>query len=394
MAWLGAAGACTQREAEARADATPVFVASQSETMPAVYSLDERWRFEGGVVVQRLQVSPSPLVPGQPAVVRLAVSGVRGEIDMSLGLQPPRPASRQVAVGGVDAPPAVVAPDRRSTVVHTRLAVQPGMVEQTLRLTVPWHARQAVLTAALTGQGRPIRATEGPRTQTGVAMLGLVPVATAPTHVVAPRAAIPPQIDGVLDEPLWAGRATGLVLSQDGEPWHGTAGTVALAWDDASLYVAAAIPDRDIASTMTAHDDPLWKEEVFELFVFGQAPASRYLELQVSPRGVTFDAKFSAYRKGDTAWDSAWKTAVDVRGTVDDRQDTDQGWSVEVAVPWTEICAHTAAPCPPQVGQHVVINAFRFERPAKGGTVGLALSPTRVPDFHAADNAAILELGP
>ena len=35
-----------------------------------------------------------------------------------------------------------------------------------------------------------------------------------------------------------------------------------------------------------------------------------------------------------------------------------------------------------------------LERPRKGDPIALALSPTRVPDFHAPENAAILHLRP
>ena len=40
-----------------------------------------------------------------------------------------------------------------------------------------------------------------------------------------------------------------------------------------------------------------------------------------------------------------------------------------------------------------MVNAFRFERPDKKAAIALALSPPRVPDFHAPENAAVLELG-
>jgi hypothetical protein len=127
--------------------------------------------------------------------------------------------------------------------------------------------------------------------------------------------------------------------------------------------------------------------------VLGQADRRDYLELQVSPRGVVFDARFARYRKGDEAWNGRWQAAVDLRGTLDDRRDRDEGWSAELAIPWTEICEHTKTPCPPAAGQTLRINAFRFERPHERPPIGLALSPPRVPDFHAPEHAAVLELG-
>jgi hypothetical protein len=109
---------------------------------------------------------------------------------------------------------------------------------------------------------------------------------------------------------------------------------------------------------------------------------------------VTFDARFAQYRRGDEAWDSAWQTAARVDGTLDVRDDADTGWTAEVAIGWDEICAETSATCPPAAGGVLRVNAFRFERPAEGPAAALALSPTRVPDFHAAANAAMLTLAP
>lgn len=371
---------------------------------PDVHATADTFRFEGGITVERVEIGPAPLVAGQPVTVAMDLAGVRGDVTLRVGLRPPRPGSRQVAVGGVDAPPKHVPEDPRSVIAAVPASPDAQRVQVELVLSEPWHPEHALvgleLSTAVTGVPTRIEASAGPRTSDGIAILGLVPVATVPTRVAAVRAGTPPAIDGILDESIWAGEGTTLVDSLHGEPWPepgaapGSAGAVHLAWDDEALYAAASFSDRDVWATMTEQDDPLWKEEVFELFVFGEPGAQRYLELQVSPRGVTFDAKFETYRKGQEDWDSRWTTAVDLRGTLDNRKDRDEGWSVEVAVPWSEICEHTQAPCPPAAGTQLRINAFRFERPDERATVGLALSPTRFPDFHASANAAILELLP
>jgi hypothetical protein len=186
-----------------------------------------------------------------------------------------------------------------------------------------------------------------------------------------------------------------MVHSLDGEPYDERPSTVRLGWDAAALYVAAEIDDPDVWSEYERRDDPLWNQEVFELFVLGAADRRRYLELQVSPRGTAFDARFARYRDGDEAWNGRWQAAVDLRGTLDDRRDRDDGWSVELSIPWAEICEHTQTTCPPAPGQTLRINAFRFERPQGEGRppVGLSLAPPRVPDFHAPELSAVLELG-
>jgi hypothetical protein len=290
------------------------------------------------------------------------------------------------------APPVDVPMDARARFIEQAVVV--GEQTVTLTLPAPWHPRQVLLTLALLDGDDLIPATGGPRRNDGVATLALVDVLARPTAVLAVAMPSPPTIDGRLDEPGWSHAvAHPLVHSLDGEPYHERPGAVRWAWDAQALYVAVEIEDPDVWSDYTKHDDPLWKQEVFEVFIFGGPQRQDYLELQVSPRGITFDARFERYRKGDEDWDGLWRAAVDLRGTLDQRRDRDDGWSAELALPWAELCEHTEVTCPPQAGQHFTVNAFRFERPHKRAPVGLALSPPRVPDFHAPENAAVLELG-
>ena len=355
------------------------------------------WRFSDGTTVEALQVPTEPLKPGASFPVSFEVSGP-GRFEVSV--QPPRAAARQVARGGPGAPPITVDVDPRT---HTVQVEGQGRLEVTLQLQAPWHPRTAVVSLRRIGGTRTLPVVAGPRRHDGQAILAVLDVEPTPTAVTALRAT--PQVDGDPSEAIWAeaGR-TSLVGSLQGEPvrlgapredapdWGPT--EVAFAWDDTHLYVAAWLPDRDIRGTFTERDQPIWKEEVFELFVFGDDRRADYLELQVSPRGVQFDARFERYRKGDEAWNGGYAAPVQVRGTLEDPTDRDEGWTTELAVPWADICAHTEVQCP--VGPHTTlrINTFRLERPRKGPTVGLALSPTRVPDFHAPKNAAVLELLP
>jgi hypothetical protein len=299
-----------------------------------------------------------------------------------------------VALGGVDAPAPTLPPDPRSVFVDVQGA---GEVAASLELPAPFHASTAMITL----QRPRAPAIAGPRTRDGRAILALPDVAPVPTHAEAVRGTI--AVDGTLDDPAWADAPRHpLTRSLDGEPVvlgarrEGDPGLppteVAFAWDDRNLYIGAVLPDADIRGTFEAHDDELWNEEAFEMFVFGDAERTRYLELQLSPRGVTFDKRFTAHRVGEEAWTSTWTTAVQVDGTIERAKDRDTGWTLEAAIPWAEICEHTEVSCPPAPGATLRVNAFRLERPRKGDPVALSLSPTRVPDFHAPENSAVLRL--
>ena len=135
------------------------------------------------------------------------------------------------------------------------------------------------------------------------------------------------------------------------------------------------------------------RDEAFEVFFAASASGERYLEHQVSARGVHFDARFPRYREGDESWDGTWRSAIELDGELA-RRGGDRGWRVELAFPWAELCAHTEISCPPEAGQTLRSNVFRLDKPDRKGQVGLALSPTLAPDFHAWQNAAELVLAP
>jgi hypothetical protein len=366
-----------------RASIQPVAGSERSDA-----GFDHAIRFVDGSRISNVEVSPQPLRPGEPLRVTFDAEGPAGMLDIAVA--PPRDASRQVALGGVDAPPVQVPPDPRR--VTKTVPTDAGAVE--LTLATPWHPRTAVITARRHEGDTDIEAVEGPRTHDGRAVLAMVEVERVPTTLVAPRSPSPIVVDGRLDEAVWQTEPLyRLGHSLDGEPVPGVVTDVWVAWSAEALLVAAVIEDRDIRSPYTQQDDPLWKEEVFEVFVFGAAQRRQYLELQLSPRGVTFDARFEQYRKGDQEWDSTWQTAVALDGTVDRGQDRDRGWTAELAVPWSEICQNTEVQCPVGEGTTLRMNLFRFERPKNGPPIGLSLSPTLEPDFHAPENAAIVELG-
>ena len=278
-------------------------------------------RFSNGVIVDAI-ATPELVEPGEVFRVTWRAAGSVEGLRARVGAWPPRAGSRQVAVGGQGAPPVEVPLDPRTRFVELPLEAGEASVE--LTLPEPWHPAQVLLTLELLAEDERIAAVDGPRRHDGVAELGLVDVVARPTMVEAVAMPTPPTIDGRLDEPRWAEAvAHPMVHSLDGEPYGARPSTVRWAWDDQALYVGAEIDDPDVWAELVRRDDPLWNEEVFEVFVFGDERRQDYLELQVSPRGTVFDARFERYRKGEPSWNGAWRSAVDLRGTLDERSDRD-----------------------------------------------------------------------
>ena len=81
------------------------------------------------------------------------------------------------------------------------------------------------------------------------------------------------------------------------------------------------------------------------------------------------------------AWESGMKTAVKVRGTVNDPSDRDDGWTAVMQIP---IASLSEVPnVPPKVGDRWRFNAYRLEHLQRRQVEGQAFSPLFIGDFHA-----------
>lgn len=203
-----------------------------------------------------------------------------------------------------------------------------------------------------------------------------------PPEYVAKRVSRPPKVDGVLDDEAWKAAAPVVLRgSLDGRSLE-LRTQARLVWDDSSLYVAFEVEDPDVWGTYKERDQPLYEQEVVEVFLDANGDGRTYNELQVSPHNVIFDAYFPARRQGmDLGWDSGVKTAVQVRGTLDDASDKDEGWTVELQVPVARLAE--VPHVPPRKGDRWRFNLYRLEHRGRRQVEGHAFSPLFVGDFHA-----------
>ena len=81
-----------------------------------------------------------------------------------------------------------------------------------------------------------------------------------------------------------------LTNSADGRPPR-LATAVRVGAREGALLVRFDGRDRGVVATLTGRDDPLWKEDVYEVFLSpGDTPAV-YYEFEVNPLGALFDAR-------------------------------------------------------------------------------------------------------
>ncbi len=171
-------------------------------------------------------------------------------------------------------------------------------------------------------------------------------------------------LDGKLDE--WArARWTIRLTPRAATPWGDDAARVAVMWDQQHLYIAFDVRDRDVQSKHTGEDVSVWEDDCIEIDVdpkLEQTPVfSKTCRIyHVTPAGATQDAAGSESGAKVESWDSAAKWGVAVRGTLNDASDTDEGYVVEMAIPFKEWDVTPAA------GKRVAIDFVVLDTDAEG----------------------------
>ena len=190
-----------------------------------------------------------------------------------------------------------------------------------------------------------------------------------PRHYVCYRTPAPLDIDGQLDEPAWlAAEWSEDFVDIEGKdrPTPRWRTRVKLLWDDTYLYIAALLEEPQLWATLLEHDAVIYRDNDFEVFIDPDGDTHNYYELEINALGTVWDLFLDKpYRDGGKA-DSEWgieglQAAVSVRGTLNDPSDRDQGWSVELAIPWSALARHASDGRAPRDGEQWRINFSRVE---------------------------------
>jgi hypothetical protein len=114
---------------------------------------------------------------------------------------------------------------------------------------------------------------------------------------------------------------------------------VKMAWDEEGLWILAEIEEPHVWGTLTEHDSVIFQDNDFEVFLDPDGDRQNYLELEVNALNTTWDLFLPrSYWDGGPALNGyeikGLKTTVQVRGTLNNPSDEDQGWSTEILLPW------------------------------------------------------------
>jgi len=158
---------------------------------------------------------------------------------------------------------------------------------------------------------------------------------------------------------------------------------VRVGFRDGALLVRFDGRDEGTVATLARRDEPLWREDVCEVFLSPFDPPSVYFEFEINPLGALFDARIESpdlareTMRADVSWN-----LLGLRGRSRVRP---ARWSAVLTIPLSPMA-------PEGVPLQWRANFYRIDR---GGTDEYsAWSPTLCdpPDFHRADRFGFLEL--
>jgi hypothetical protein len=171
-------------------------------------------------------------------------------------------------------------------------------------------------------------------------------------------------VDGKLDEAAW----NNAPVIEFVFPWEAQTGAkqktkARLLWDDKNLYVGYEAEDIDIVAHHTERDDPTYMDDCVEIFI-NPNPKQQdfYYGLEMNARAVMYDYfyAFPKFLMKRFQLDN-WQLASFIRGTLNARGDNDEGWGLEVAIPWENFVELTGKTKHPDTGAVWTANLNRWD---------------------------------
>lgn len=194
-------------------------------------------------------------------------------------------------------------------------------------------------------------------------------MSTIPRGYVCYRAAAPVQIDGRLDKPAWEHAPwTEDFVDIEGalKPLPPLRTRAKMLWDDTYLYIGAELEEPHVWATLTEHDSVIFQDPDFEVFIDPDGDNHNYYEIEINALNTEWDLRLpKPYRDGGPPLDEweipGFRSAVYINGSLNDPTDTDIGWSVEMAIPWTVLGEFAECACPPHNGEQWRLGFSRVE---------------------------------
>ncbi|WP_411273838.1 carbohydrate-binding family 9-like protein [Daejeonella sp.] len=177
---------------------------------------------------------------------------------------------------------------------------------------------------------------------------------TTPRQYNALFTATPPVIDGKIDEAAWQNAAWTEYFKDiegDSKPaptWNTRA---KMTWTAEGLYIAAELLEPHVWAYLNKHDEIVFYDNDFEVFIDPDNDTHRYYEIEINAENTIFDLFMpKPYRNGSGAMFAyntpGMKTAINIQGTLNNPNDADIGWTVEMFIPFMAVTMGNEAKVP------------------------------------------------
>jgi len=198
---------------------------------------------------------------------------------------------------------------------------------------------------------------------------GFASLFTIPKQYTVTATTIAPSIDGNITDKVWANvpwteNFTDIEGTKQPAPYFNT--RVKMLWDKDYLYIAAQVEDPQVWAYVKNHDEVVFQDNDFEIFIDPNNHVHQYYELEINAINTLWDLFLpKPYRNmgdGLTSYEALGiKKAVKVQGTLNNPKDTDKGWTVEMAIPFSALKMGNGQALPPNSGDFWRINFSRVE---------------------------------
>jgi hypothetical protein len=198
------------------------------------------------------------------------------------------------------------------------------------------------------------------------------PVTINPRNYICYTASEPLTIDGLMNEADWHkvpwsdyfGDIEGNLKPQ---PLYKT--RMKMLWDDKFLYIAADLEDPHVWANLTERESVVFYDNDFEVFIDPDGDTHHYLEYEMNALNTQWDLLLLKPYRDDLIQNVAidnWnfngmKSAVHVDGTINNPNDTDKGWTLEIAFPLDALMELSSTGKLPVQGEQYRIDFSRVE---------------------------------
>lgn len=147
-------------------------------------------------------------------------------------------------------------------------------------------------------------------------------------------------IDGLASEASWStAKSSELFIDIEGSKIPKYKTSVKMLWDDEYFYFLAEMEEPHVWGNLKQRDTIIFYNNDFEIFIDPDNDTHNYYEFEVNALNTLWDLFITKpYREGAPVlnnWDAnGFKSSVNVSGTINNPNDVDKGWIIEIAIPF------------------------------------------------------------